>query len=149
MKVEIEIDDYLTEEDKKELCKEYVRNVLNGDGKSNHKERVLSNMAYSAAFAILDSVLTPEILAAVRDKAAEVINNASDFGIFRKADAWGAEDSVAYVEVKMAVEEHRHLIKPLVKKAILEHDYAKELPNSSDYIGEVIIDAIQKGLSHG
>lgn len=145
MTIDINIDDYVSEEEKKQLCVEYLRNTLRGD--IHHEERVLSNMAYSAAFAILDSVLTPEMLATVRVKAKEQIEKVSDFGIFRKKDAWGSEDSEAYLEVKRAVSENKHLIGPLVKKAMLERDYLGDLPKSSDYIAEVIIDAIQKGLS--
>ena len=146
MTVEIDIDDYLSYEEKKELCIEYVREVLRGNGNSNHVERVLSNMAYSAAFQILDSVLTQEMMNAIREKTKQQIEDVSSFGIFRKKDAWGEEDSPAYIEVKTAIEEHKHLINPLVKKAIEEKDYSKELPESSDYIGEMIIDALRKGL---
>ena len=146
MKVEIEIDDYLSEEEKKQLCIDYVRETLRGD--AHHEERVLSNMAYSAAFAILDSVLTPEMMNTVRDKAEEQIKAITDFQIFRKADAWGHEESPAYLEIKKAVEENKHLIAPLVKKAMLERNYLGDLPKSSDYIAEVIIDALARGLNN-
>lgn len=145
MKVAIDIDEYLTEADKKELCIEYVKEILRGD--RHHEERVLSNMAYNAAFSILDSVLTPEMLQQIKEKATEQITNASDFGIFRKKDAWGQEDSPAYLEVQKAVAEHKHLINPLVKKAMLERDYLGDLPKSADYIAEVVIDALTRGLN--
>lgn len=143
--IEINIDDYLSEDEKKQLCIDYVKETLRGD--RNHEERVLSNMAYSAAFAILDSVLSPEMMETIREKATEQISRVSDFGIFRKKDAWGQEDSPAYVEVQKAVNEHKHLINPLVKKAMLERDYLGDLPKSSDYIAEVIIDSLAKGLN--
>ncbi|MDH4127661.1 MAG: hypothetical protein OEV44_02825 [Spirochaetota bacterium] len=144
MKIEINIDDFLSYDEKKQLCIDYVKETLRGD--RTQKERVLGNMAYSAAFSIFDSALTPEMLEQVRGKVKEVISNASEFGIFRKKDAWGQEDSAAYLEVKKAVEENKHLIAPLVKKAILERDYLKDLPKTSDYFGEVIVEALIKGL---
>lgn len=144
MEATINIDDYLSNEEKKELCIEYVREVLRGD--AHQRERVLSNMAYEAAFSILDSALTEEMMKIVKEKAFAQIEKVTDFHIFRKKDAWGQEDSVAYLEVKKAVEEHKHLINPLVKKAILEKDYATELPKSADYVGDVLIDALVKGL---
>ena len=82
----------------------------------------------------------------IKAKATEQIAKVDDFHIFRKADAWGAEDSKAYLEVKKAVEEHKHLINPLVRKAIEERDYSKDLPEVGDYLGEVLVDAIRKGL---
>jgi len=145
MQIEINIDDYLTEDEKKQLCIDYVKETLRGD--AHHEERVLGNMAYSAAFAILDSVLTPEMMAQVKAQAEKVIRKSTDFGIFRKKDAWGGEDSIAYLEVKKAVEENKHLIAPLVKKTMLERDYLGDLPKSSDYIAEVVIDALARGLN--
>ena len=145
MTVEIDINDYLSEDEKKQLCINYVKETLRGD--SHHEERVLSNMAYEAAFAILDSVLTPEMMETIRAKATEQITKVSDFGIFRKKDAWGQEDSPAYVEVQKAVNEHKHLINPIVKQAILDHDYEKDLPDCGDNLSYCIIDALKKGLN--
>jgi hypothetical protein len=144
MNIELNIDDYLSYDEKKQLCIDYVNETLRGD--IHHKERVLSNMAYEAAFAILDSVLTPEMMTSIREKATEQITKVSDFAIFRKKDAWGAEDSPAYLEVKKAVEENKHLIAPLVKKAIQEKDYSAELPKTADDVGYVLVDALVKGL---
>jgi hypothetical protein len=145
MKIEINIDDYLSKDEMKQLCIEYFKNTLAADPVNT--ERILDNMAYSAAFKILDSVLTANMMLIIRKKVNKRITDISDFDIFRKKDAWGSEDSEAYLEVKKAVSEHKHLINGLVKKAILEHDFSKHLPDASDYIGECIVDALKKGLS--
>lgn len=145
MTVELNIDDYLSYDEKKQLCIDYVKETLRGD--SHQEERVLGNIAYEAAFAILDSVLTPEMMQSVRDKATEQITKVSDFHIFRKKDAWGQEDSPAYVEVQKAVAEHKHLINPLVKQAIMEHNYDLDLPDASENLSWCIIDALKKGLN--
>lgn len=144
MKIEINIDDYLTEDDKKQLCIDYVRETLRSDDRN--KERILNNMAYFASFQIIDSALTPELMSIIREKVAKQIMNLSDFGIFRKKDAWGHDDSAAYLEVKKSVEEHKHLINGLVKKAIMERDYLKDLPDTSEQIGDCVIDALKKGF---
>jgi len=147
-KYEIDIDMYLTEEEKKDLCKEYVREVLRSKNNHSNIERVLGNIAYNAAYAILDDCLTPEMMNIVREKTIKAIQESSNFGIFRKKDAWGTENSPAYTEVLNAINEHKHLINPLVKKAMIERDYLKDLPNSSDYIGDFIIDALKKGFQN-
>lgn len=145
MIITLNIDDYLSYDEKKQLCIDYVRETLRGD--THQEERVLGNMAYEAAFAILDSVLTPEMMQSVRDKATEQITKVSDFHIFRKKDAWGQEDSPAYVEVQKAVAEHKHLINPLVKQAIMKHNYDLDLPDGSENLSWCIIDALKKGLN--
>jgi hypothetical protein len=145
MTIDINIDDYVSEEEKKDLCLEYIRETLRGD--KNHEERVLSNMAYNSAYKLLDEALTEEQKNKIKQKVAKIIADETNFGLFRKKNAWGQEDSEAYLEVKKAVVEHKHLINGLVKKAILEKDYEKEIPKTYDIIGEIIGDAILKGLS--
>jgi len=144
MTVEINVGDFLSDDEMKQICIDYVKETLRGD--AHQEERILGNLAYSAAFAILDSALTPEMMATIKEKATEQIAKVTDFHIFRKKDAWGEEDSPAYVEVQKAVNEHKHLINPLVKKAILERDYAKDLPDSADNLSWCIIDALKKGF---
>jgi hypothetical protein len=103
-------------------------------------------MAYHASYQILDSVLTEDMMNIVRKKVQKQIESA-DYGIFRKKDAWGSEDSEAYLEVKKAVSEHKHLINSLVEKAIKERDYSQELADNSDCIADCLIDALKKGFS--
>lgn len=145
MKLTIKVDDYLSEAEIKELCREYVKETLAGN--SSHKERVLSNMAYSSAYAILDTELTEDDKSKIRNKMKEIISDPSSYSVFRKKDAWGEEDSAAYIEVKKSIEEHKHLISGLVKKAILKWNYSKELPEASDYVGEYILDALRRGFN--
>ena len=102
MNIEINIDEYVSEEEKKSLCIEYIREVLRGDGNKNHKERVLSNMAYNASYKLIDEALTKEDLKTIRATTKKLIQDKNGFGIFRKKDAWGEEDSAAWLEVKKA-----------------------------------------------
>ena len=136
--------DYLSQSEIKSLCADYVRELLRGRSDFN-KERVLYNIAYNAAFAIMDSVLTGDDMRKVREKVKAVIIDPGSYGIFRKKDAWGAEDSPAYLELLRATEEHKHLISPLVKQAIEQHNYENDLP-TAEYIGEAILAALAIGL---
>jgi len=145
--IEINIDDYVSEEEKKELCIEYIKETLRGSGNDNHKERVLSNMAYAAAEKLLNSALTAEDIHMIQISVKDIIKDPSSYSLFRKKNAWGLEDSVAYLEVKKAVEKYKHLIDGLVLQAIKNRDYAKELNANADYIGEAIVQAITKGFS--
>jgi hypothetical protein len=146
MKVSINIDDYVTDAEKKQLCIDYINETLRGNDEYD-KERILYNMAYMASYKILDDALTHDMMEMIKQKAVEIISNFSSYDIFRKRSQWETEDSVAYTEIQNAVREHKHLISPLVKKAIIEHDYSKDLPDSPECIGDCIIDAIKKGLN--
>lgn len=144
MKIEINIDDYLSEEEKKDLCIEYVKEVLRGD--KHHKERVLSNMAYNASYKILDESLTEENIKTIKTKVKKIILNDHAYGIFRKKDAWGQEDSEAYKEVKRSIEKHKHLIDDKVKQAIVNRDFDKDVDDNYLFLGEAIINALKIGL---
>jgi hypothetical protein len=146
MLVEINIDDYLSEHEKKQICLDYFRGLISGADTSS-RERILSNLAYSAAFAIYDEALDEEMKTTIRNKVASIIKDESHFGVFRKKDAWGQEESEAYLEVKKAVAEHKHLINDLVKKAIIERDYFKDIDDHSSYIGDVVVQALRDGLT--
>lgn len=142
--MEINIEDYLSKDEIKEICKDYVKDLLYSRNE-NHKERVLMNMAYQAAFSIIDDCLDEEDKQLIKEKVFKIINDPTSYSIFRKKDVWGMEDSEAYIEVKKAVEEYKPLINKLVKKAIMEKDYISEL--DSNYIGECLIKALKKGLN--
>lgn len=144
MKIEINIEDYLSEEEIKEICKDHVKSILKFQIKD--PERILSNMAYYSAFAICDSILTPEMMEIVRNKTVKVIKDPTSYNIFRKKNAWENEDSPAYLEVKRSIEEHKHLISPLIKRTIEERNYLQDLEDDSCYIGDFIVEAIKKGL---
>lgn len=143
-KIEININDYLSKEEIKELCIEYVKDTLKGN--KHHEERILNNLGYHASYAILDSVLTQEMMEIVRKRVLKQITDC-DFGIFRKKDAWGSEDSEAYLEVKKAVAEHKHLISGLVKDCILKKDYEAEINENGSYLVDFLIEALKTGLS--
>jgi len=146
-KIEINIDDYVSEDEKKTLCIEYIKDALRGQ-KENHRERVLSNMAYNASYQLLDEALTEEDKKTIRTKIKKLIQKDSSYDIFRKKDAWGQEDSEAYLEVKKAVNQNKHLINGLVLEAIQKRDYEKELNENSNYIADVLIEALRRGLNH-
>lgn len=144
MKIKIDINDYLSEQEKKDLCIEYVRGILRGS--ENHKERVLSNMAYSAAGSFLDSALTIEQKNKIKANVEKQIKELYGVSLFRKKNAWGSEDSEAYLEVKKATDKYKYLIDALVKKAITDRDYNQDLEENKEYMVECILEAIRKGL---
>ncbi|MGD8567363.1 MAG: hypothetical protein PVJ39_04710 [Gammaproteobacteria bacterium] len=145
MKFEIDIEDYLSHEEIKDLCVEYVRKTLSGDGNEHHKERVLSNMAYNSAFAIMDEAIDKKDLQEIRNKVKDILHDPSSYSIFRKKDAWWSEDSAAYLEVKKAISKHKHVIDGLVLKAINERDYQKDV-SDPDYLVGAIMEIFKLGI---
>lgn len=150
-KKEINVLDYLNEDEIRDICVNYIQDrCYNFLRDNNEMERILSNMAYSAAFRILDSVLTPEMLEHIKIKTKKHLESDSAYGIFRRRDYWNEqEDSPAYVAQYNAMQEHKHLISPLVKKAILERDYSQDLDDVTVYMSDLISDALKKAFCRG
>ena len=143
-KLTVNISDYLTDEDILNECKDQCRrSVQEYLTDKKNMERVLSNMAYSASYKFLDDCLTDEMMSSIKLKTREIIESDSSFGLFRKKDAWGAVDSPAYSEQKRAMEEHKHLISPLVKKAIQDRDYSEALESLEYSASEIISEGLR------
>lgn len=139
--ITIRVEDYLSNEEIKEICKDYVRSTLYGHSDA-HKERVLLNMAYNSAHSIIDDILTDVDKVRLRKDVLKLLKNPSSTMIFRKKDAWGSEDSAAYLEVKRTVAENLDLIRSRVIEAIQLRDYSNDIPRAGDAIMSFIADAI-------
>lgn len=143
--MEINIKDYLSEEEIKEICIDYVRGLLNKN--RLEEERILYNIAYNAAYKIIDDCINEDDLSIIKNKVVSILSKINNYEVFRKKDAWGAEDSIAYIELQKAINENKYLIYENVKKAITEKDYEKEFGAWEDYLGEIVLNALTIGLN--
>ena len=117
MKTVINIDDYLSEEEKKEIAidafKESIWDSLR-DGRNKNKtnyedyERVISNSVYHFLEDKIDTMLDCDTNEMIKSKVDDIIENYDyKFNLFRKKGAWQKEDSPAQTIAKQAVESHR------------------------------------------
>lgn len=142
MLTEINITDYLSEDDIKELCIQHVHQLIRKGG-----ERLISNLAYEVAYKILDSAIDEESMTTIRNKAKEILQKDSSYNIFRPKDAWGSEDSPAYKTLKSAMEENSQLIKDKVKETILKYDYESQIRKNPEFFAEALVDALKLGFT--
>lgn len=84
MEIKINIEDYLDKEEIKELISYEISKSAKNDA-----ERILSNTAYSVVFDAVDKALDNKAKDIIKEKTLDIINNLSDFCLFRRADAWG------------------------------------------------------------
>jgi len=138
--MEINVTDYLSDNEIKDICTEEVRGIVIRGG-----ERLVSNLAYETAFAIVDDAMTQRVKTKIRKKALEIIDDLSEFSVFRKKDAWGSMDSVAYGELQKAMQDNKKRIYDKVVAVIENYDFEEEL-KSSDYIVDVLAEVIRRGL---
>jgi len=140
--MEINITDYLSENEIKNICIDHVKQMLSKGG-----ERLITNMAYNAAWNILDQSLDEESITTIRNKTKEVVSDVQSYHIFRPKDVWNSEESPAYKTLKSAMVENDQLIRDMVKDSILKYDYESQIRNNPDMLAETLIDALRIGFT--
>ena len=139
--MEINIQDYLTHDEIKDIAVKQVKESLREGG-----ERLVNNLAYEVAFNIIDESLTDEMMHMVKKKVPEIIEGLSEFNIFRKPTAWDRESSDAWDTLQTAMKENRDAIKVKVRETIENYDYETALARNSDYFTEMIVEVLREGL---
>jgi hypothetical protein len=135
--MKIDVEDYLSHEEIKDICEEQVRESVSKQLRREQDfERIFSNAAYHIMFQLIDDAFDEDIKEVLKKKTLEILNTKTEFGIFRKRDAWEKDESFAYAYVQTVVTDNMHLIhdkiiseiqripkkdlSPLIKQSILE-----------------------------
>lgn len=114
--VEINIDQYLSEDDKREIAASCFRESLTKGllQKTDHKqnydnyERVISNSVYHFLEQEIDSILGADHKEMIRAKVQDTIGKVDyQYSLFRSKSAWEKNDSPAQKIANEAVEEIR------------------------------------------
>ena len=142
--MEIKIENYLSEDEIKNICIEELRNsfknCFKGEGDRN---RIISNITYEIAFDIIDKELDDDLHKIIKEQVKNKILKIDSFSLFHKEDLWGNPASVGQVLLDNAMEESKSLIKEMLEKRIREHDY-KECVD--DYFMETLKEIIVEKL---
>lgn len=142
MEIKINIEDYLNHDEIKNIIKHEIRYIVERDA-----ERLLTNSAYYVVFKAVDEALDNNAKELIKQKAIEVINNLSEFSVFRKRDTWERENSIAYDILQEAVKENSNLIKQKIREIIENRDYEEDIKNAIDYyFAEGLMEIIKRGL---
>lgn len=131
--IEINIDDYLSEQEKKELAIEaFKESIKNGifKGKTGIQldseiQRVIGNISHSI---VMDEVqkYIPNCEELIKQKTLDVINKSSfNYEVFKKKDAWDKEESLAITYMREVVMQSKNEFQEKIRETIRNYD-AKE-----------------------
>jgi len=133
--VEIDINEYLSEEEKKEIAIDTFRGSLvkglteRTDNKTNYEnyERVISNSVYHYLEDRIDSILGCDVQEMIKEKTLKTLKD-KDYthSLFRRKSAWEKEDSLAIRIQDEAVKSHKE---EMTKKI---HDKLNEVIGNMD-----------------
>ena len=128
-KLEINIDQYLSEQDKHNIAREWFRDTLAAKYREN-PERIISNAAYYIISQECDKI-TPDFEDLLVENVKKVITQLSAHTVFNKPDAWDRDGNSSY-----------HLLKGIVasKKERLENKVDKIIDELNPTITDIDVD---------
>lgn len=140
--MEINIKDYLNDDEIKEIAKEEVRVRLRQTIQDNDFDRILTNTAYKQVFKMVDEHFDGGLVDILSEKTKQIIEDLSGYSVFRRKDMWGKEDSKAYTYLQEAVEEHKGVLFNKVETILKNVD----VEDIQDRIIDLIYDVIERKL---
>jgi hypothetical protein len=142
--MEINIDEYLSEEDKREIVVAEFRSlVAKKFATEKDLERILSNTAYSVYYNIVDECFDGKSMALLKENIDKIIENPSSYNVFKKPDAWDREPNSAYRYLQDVIENNKPRI---AKKVVGLLDEQTVKTCKEDVVG-LINDVLAKHIS--
>ena len=123
--MDIKIEDYLSEEEIKEICKDALYQKIREDMRNLNVNDIIANISYAEVAAMVDTYVGEDDFCKreIPNKVRDVIAGMSTFTVFQKADAWGRKNSIAYDIMQEECRASRPLIKARVEQIINEYKF--------------------------
>ena len=116
----INIKDYVSEEEIKDIIGDEIRrSVRHHMNTEAELSRIITNISYKELWKQIE-LEVPNCEKTLKEKTIERIRNISDYDIFRRKDAYGAEDSLAVKLIDECVKENKDIINDKVKNIFNE-----------------------------
>ena len=126
MKMNIDIENYLSPEEIKSIVADEFRGIVRQQfNTDSDTKRILANIGYEVFYNILDKEV-PNFQDKIIKKTKECVeDNDYSYAIFRKSNGWGDKDSLGYTYTKKAIEENKDIIADKCKEVMkgLDKDY--------------------------
>lgn len=143
--MDIKIEDYLSEEEIKEICKDVLYQKIREDMRKLNVNDIVANISYAEVAAMVDTYVGENDFCKkeIPKKVHKVIDDLSTYTVFRSADAWERKNSVAYDIMQEECRASRPLIKARVEQIINEYNFPQLERNEIVYtIADVLTDRL-------
>ena len=123
--MDIKIEDYLSPEEIKDICKDALYEKVRNDMRGLNVNDIIANISHSEVEAMVDAYVGDDNFCKteIPKKVRNVIENLGTSSVFRKADVWERENSVAYDIMEEECRSARPLIKKSVERIIDQYDF--------------------------
>lgn len=144
MEITIDINDYLSKEEIKEIAEQELRVAFREQfRKEADVERVLTNLSLEYVHALVAEQWDGDFDDLLRRKVREAIEKGVSYHVFHRKDAWDRTESPAVAILDDECRNSRPLIRECVEKRIREYPF-NELDRNE--IGDVIYEVIMERI---
>lgn len=140
--IEINIDDYLSESEKKEYAieafKEAVKHTIfngkQGVAADSEIQRVIGNISHHIVFKAVQEHI-PNVEQLIKAKTLDILQSDSlRYQVFKRKDLWEAEESLAITYMLSTIKENKDMFQQKIKSQLENYDATddikKELANT-------------------
>lgn len=136
--ITINIDDYLGEEEKRQIARDEFRAACARRSAADF-EHILSNAAYDLVRKEVDAAFNGDMVKTVRANAVKIINQLSSYSVFTPPSAWDREASKGWTYLQEAIEAARPVMAERVLAIIAEMDGDDLRGRLDGLIGDAIV----------
>lgn len=143
--MDIKIEDYLDEQEIKEICKDALYQKIREDMRKLNVNDIIANISYAEVAAMVDKYVGEDNFCKkeIPQKVHRVIDELSTYTVFRKADAWERKNSIAYDIMQEECRASRPRIKARIEQIIDEYNFPQLERSEIMYtIAEVLTDRL-------
>ena len=151
----IKIEDYLDEQEIKEICKDALYQKIREDMCELNVNDIIANISYAEVEAMVDTYVGEDNFCKkeIPQKVHRVIDKLSTSTVFRKADAWERKNSIAYDIMQEECRASRPRIKARIEQIIDEYNFPQLERSEIMYtIADVLTDRLlpeKEGADNG
>ena len=123
--MDIKIEDYIDEQEIKEICKDALYQKIREDMRGLNVNGIMANISYAEVAAMVDTYVGEDNFCKkeIPQKVHRVIDELSTYTVFRKADAWERKNSIAYDIMQEECRASRPRIKARIEQIIDEYNF--------------------------
>ena len=145
---EIKVEDYLTEDEIKEIVKEEVRSQVRCHNERDFK-RILINASYKWFQDLISETMGDDFNVQIEEEVKKVLSEVSSFNVIRDGD-FGEKPSKAYKLIQEYTDKHKEVLENRVKfllENMSEYDILryKSREDLAGSVSQAIFDTIMKG----
>ena len=123
--MDVKIEDYLDEQEIKEICKDALYQKIREDIHELNVNDIVANISHAEVAAMVDTYVGEDDFCKkeIPKKVHRVIDELSTYTVFRKANAWERKNSITYDIMEEECRASRPLIKARVEQIINEYSF--------------------------